>query len=64
MEKQVDTISLGKLSNYAHFNYMDAVYKNLNSLLLMVRNWLQNCRFSKKNWTMKTMYWYNREKTT
>ena len=35
MEKQVDTISLGKLSNYAHFNYMDAVYKNLNSLLLM-----------------------------
>lgn len=35
MEKQVDTISLGKLSNYAHFNYKDAVYKNLNSLLLM-----------------------------
>ena len=35
MEKQVDTIALSRFSNYAHFNYMDAVYKNLNSLLLM-----------------------------
>lgn len=35
MEKQVDNISLKKLSNYAHFNYMDVVYKNLSSLLIL-----------------------------
>lgn len=35
MEKQVDTIALSRFSNYAHYNYMDVVYKNLSSLLLM-----------------------------
>lgn len=35
MEKQVDTIALSRFSNYAHFNYMDVVYKNLSSLLTL-----------------------------
>ena len=35
MEKQVDTIALSRFSNYAHFNYMDVVYKNLSSLLIL-----------------------------
>lgn len=35
MDKQIDTIALSRFSNYAHYNYMDVVYKNLNSLLLM-----------------------------
>ena len=35
MEKQVDTIALSRFSNYAHYNYMDVVYKNLSSLLIL-----------------------------
>lgn len=35
MDKQIDTIALSRFSNYAHYNYMDVVYKNLSSLLLM-----------------------------
>lgn len=35
MEKQVDTIALSRFSNYAHYNYMDVVYKNMSSLLIL-----------------------------
>ena len=35
MDKQIDTIALSRFSNYAHYNYMDVVYKNMSSLLLM-----------------------------
>ena len=30
MEKQVDTIALSRFSNYAHYNYMNGVYKDLS----------------------------------
>lgn len=53
MEKQVDTIALSRFSNYAHFNYMDVVYKNLSSLLTLGEKLKTELPISKKNWTMK-----------
>lgn len=35
MDKQIDSIALSRFTNYAHFNYMDVVYKNLSSLLFL-----------------------------